>query len=99
MNLRNEITQHLWNAIENVYEGGNYSHAILEAMHLLSNTLREKANIDGDGVSLVGQALGGDSPKLRLNRLQTDSERNIQKGIEQILRGLYVGIRNPRSHE
>jgi hypothetical protein len=31
--------------------------------------------------------------------LQTESERDEQKGFIQILQGLYTGIRNPRSHE
>ena len=34
-----------------------------------------------------------------MNSLQTDTERNIQKGLEQLLRGIYLAIRNPRSHE
>ncbi len=99
MNLQTHIPDQLWQAVSNTYEGGNYSHAILEATYFLSSLLRERAGIDGDGVSLVGQALGGDSPKLKLNAFQTESEKNIQKGFEQILRGIYQGIRNPRSHE
>jgi len=68
-------------------------------MHYLTNVLRERSGIDGDGVSLVGQALGGKPPRLRVNKFQTESERNVQKGLEHILMGLYRGIRNPRSHE
>lgn len=37
--------------------------------------------------------------RLRLNALGTESERNVQKGVEQILRGIYLAIRSPRSHE
>jgi sulfur relay (sulfurtransferase) DsrC/TusE family protein len=36
---------------------------------------------------------------LKLNPLQSETEKNVQRGIEQILRGIYIGIRNPRSHE
>jgi uncharacterized protein (TIGR02391 family) len=99
MNLQTEISQELWSAVASAYEAGNYSHAILEAVHHVSSILRERAGVDGDGASLVGQALGGDSPRLRVNSLQTDTERNVQKGLEQILRGIYLAIRNPRSHE
>jgi len=99
MNLKTHIRIELWLAISNTYEAENYSHAILDAMHHLSNVLREKSGVDGDGVSLVGQALGGSPPRLRVNKLQTETERNVQKGLEQILRGLYQAIRNPRSHE
>ncbi len=72
---------------------------MLDSLHYVTQTLRTKSGIDADGAALVGQALGGDSPKLRINAFQTDTDKNIQRGIEQILRGIYTGIRNPRSHE
>ena len=65
----------------------------------LTNLIREKSELDGDGATLVGQAFGGSSPKIKLNRMQTNSERDEQKGFEQLLRGIYAGIRNPRAHE
>lgn len=99
MNLQTTIPDAMWAAVAGAYEAENYSHAILEATYLISSVLRERAGVDGDGSALVGQALGGDDPKLKLNPLQTESEKNIQKGMEQILRGVYLGIRNPRSHE
>lgn len=99
MNLQTHIRNNLWLAIQSTYQAANYSHAIVDAMHYLSDVLREKTGVDGDGASLVGQALGSDSPRLRLNKFQTETERNEQRGIEQILRGMYQAIRNPRSHE
>jgi uncharacterized protein (TIGR02391 family) len=99
MNLQTHIQNNLWLAIQSTYETGNYSHAILDAIHYLSNVLREKTGVDGDGATLVGQALGGDSPRLRINKLQTETEKNEQRGFENILRGIYQAIRNPRSHE
>jgi len=99
MNLETHINPELWSAISGTYKAGNYSHAILDAMHYLSDVLREKSGAEGDGASLVGQALGGDAPKLRVNKLQTETERNIQKGLVQILMGMYMAVRNPRSHE
>lgn len=99
MNLQTHVNPDLWRAVSSTYEAKNYSPAVLDAMHHLSNVLREKAGVDADGGALVGQALGGKTPRLRVNKLQTESERNVQKGLEQILRGLYLGIRNPRSHE
>ncbi len=68
-------------------------------MYYLTDKLREKSGLDGDGQDLVGRALGGKSPVLRVNRLQTQTEQDIQKGLEQILRGMYMAIRNPRNHE
>ena len=99
MNLQATISTELWNSISSVYEGGNFSHAVLEAIHHVTNVIRDRSGIDGDGAALVGQSLGGETPKLRVNALQTESERSVQKGIEQLLRGVYLSIRNPRSHE
>jgi hypothetical protein len=51
-------------------------------MHYLSDILREKSGTDGDGHKLVGKVLGGSSPILRVNKLQTESERDVQRGLE-----------------
>ncbi|MBY0123613.1 TIGR02391 family protein [Bacillus sp. S/N-304-OC-R1] len=99
MDLKISIEQELWEIIEKNYENENYSGAILDAMHLLADTIRNKTGLEGDGSSLIGQAFGGENPKIQLNKLQTESEKNIQKGMQDILRGLYTAIRNPRSHD
>lgn len=99
MNLQAEIKPELWEAVSRQYEQGNYSDAILAAFHYLRDMIRESANLDGDGAALIGQALGGNSPRLRINKFDTESQRDEQKGFEQILRGLFQGIRNPRPHD
>jgi len=98
MNLSTLIDPRLWSAIQNSYESRNFSSAILDAHLFLGEMLRQKTGLEGDGVALAGQALGGKNPRLRINKMQTESERNTQAGFEQIVRGLFQGIRNPRSH-
>jgi hypothetical protein len=58
MNLETHISDQLWDAIGDAYQVGNFSHAVLEALHFVTETLRQKSGIDADGVALVGQALG-----------------------------------------
>jgi len=99
MNLKTQIKEELWLAISNSYEAENYRNAILDSMHYVSDLLREKSGSDNDGAKLVGDALGGKNPKIKINKFQTQSEQNEHKGILQMLMGLYTGIRNPRSHE
>lgn len=99
MDLRNSIRKDLWETIEKNYDNESYSNAILDTMFLLTETIRNKTGLEGDGSSLVGQALGGNNPKIQLNKLQTESEKNIQKGMQEILKGMYTAIRNPRSHD
>ncbi|MBM4300761.1 MAG: TIGR02391 family protein [Deltaproteobacteria bacterium] len=99
MNLETLLDQRLWQAIDNCYTNRNYTGCIIDAIHYLGNLLRKKTGLQSDGVVLVGESLGGKSPKLKVNKLETESDINEQKGIEQILRGIYQAIRNPRSHE
>lgn len=80
-------------------ESGEYTDAILAATKYLTDVLRQKGGAEGDGAQLVGQVLGGNAPLIPLNKMQTVSEKDEQKGIEQFLRGFYIGIRNPRTHE
>ena len=95
MNLQPLIQQGLWGAVSSTYGAENFSHAILDAIHYLTDVLRDKSGLDSDGVRLVGDALGGSAPKVRVNRLQTQTERDVQDGLQQMLRGLYLGIRTP----
>ena len=99
MNLETRLPEPLWEAVRANCEKRNFTGAILDAFYFLSELLRNKSGTEGDGASLIGQALGGAAPKIKLNRLQTESELNVQRGMEQLLRGLYQSIRNPRSHD
>lgn len=98
MNLQTKIDERLWGAIRSTYEARNFSAAILDAIHFLSELIRERSGLEGDGVNLVGRAFGGKAPVLKVNNLNTESEKNVQAGIEQLLRGIYQAVRNPRSH-
>ncbi|PPT63490.1 TIGR02391 family protein [Xanthomonas arboricola] len=99
MNLATEVNPDLWAAVRRSYESQAWSNAILDAVHHFSDVIRAKSGLQSDGTALAGQAFGGKEPKIRLNRLATESEKNVQAGVEQIARGLYQAIRNPRSHE
>jgi uncharacterized protein (TIGR02391 family) len=98
INLQANIDERLWTAIEKPYQSGNYSGAVVDAIHFITQLIREKTGLDNDGQELAGRAFGGPNPVLKVNSLQTESERNEQKGAQQLLMGLYQGIRNPRSH-
>jgi uncharacterized protein (TIGR02391 family) len=98
MNLETRLDPRLWEAVRTSLESRRYSGAILDAIHVLSDVVRERSGLEGDGVALIGAAFGGSSPKLKVNRLQTETECNVQRGVESLLRGVYQAIRNPRSH-
>lgn len=89
----------LVSAIGDRLDNGMYTDAIIAGGKYLTEVLREKGQVNSDGVALVGQVLGGNAPLLPLNKLQTQSEQDEQKGILQIVMGFYTGIRNPRHHD
>jgi len=99
MDLQKEISTELFSEVKSHYESKSYSNAIVDAMKFLTDLIRDKAKLDGDGANLVGQAFGGKAPPIKISPMQKVSEIDEQKGFEQLLRGLYVGIRNPRTHE
>jgi hypothetical protein len=63
MNLQTMIQDALWEAIYSNYEKRNYTGAVLDAVHFLSDVLRAKSATEGDGAALIGQALGGLIPR------------------------------------
>lgn len=99
MDIQKEINPEIYTTIKVHYDAFLYSNAIIDAMKVLTDLIRSKAKLDGDGAALVGQAFGGSSPPIKISPMQKLSEIDEQKGFEQLLRGLYVGIRNPRTHE
>jgi len=99
MNLETTLPPDMWAAIRVNYEKGDFTAAVQDCGYYISELLRQKSGADGDGVPLVGQALGGANPKIRVAKDQSITEQDIQRGIEQILRGFYQAIRNPRSHK
>lgn len=99
MNLQTSLPPDLWQAIQENYEKREYTSAILDCCYFLSDLIRQRSGLDGDGAPLIGQAFGGPNPKIKIAKDQSESEQNTQKGIESILRGFYQAIRNPRSHK
>lgn len=97
-NIKLHIEEKLWDSIKRNYIAENYTNAILDAIQFIGDLIREKSGLESDGNQLIGNALGGENPKIKLNNLITESDKNTQKGIESILRGIYSAYRNPRSH-
>ncbi len=78
---------------------GNYVHAVFEATKVLEERLKRITGIDKTCRSLVQESLGGESPRVRFNRLQSQSEKDEQKGLQLIAEGICAAFRNPKGHE
>ena len=92
--------QELRSASRELFLDGHYARAVEEAFKCLNNAVKAKSGIfEEDGARLMRKVLSANSPLLRLNSLQTQSERDEQLGYMDLFAGSMTGIRNPRAHE
>lgn len=77
-------------------------HACLEATKSIFDRLRSLTSASGDGAALVDAALAlGKSgvPMLAINSLRTQTEKDEQTGLANLVKGLNGLYRNPTAHD
>jgi len=100
MDIKSQIRPDLWDVISSHYEKQDYTEAIRDALLHVNEIVREKSGlVDKDGVKLMESAFLGKNAALRINKYETETEKNIQEGIGFALKGLMMSVRNPISHE
>jgi uncharacterized protein (TIGR02391 family) len=82
-----------------LYRDGHYKHAALEAYIRVINEVKARSGLSLDGDPLVNRAFGCENqrPTIQFNSLQTDAERDEQKGFMFLFKGI-VGLRNSKAH-
>jgi uncharacterized protein (TIGR02391 family) len=80
-------------------EEGNFRQAVLDALIHVIDIVREKTGLPFDGDDLMNRAFSTDGrvPPARFNKLQTEGDKNEQRGIWYLFKGI-VGIRNSKAH-
>jgi uncharacterized protein (TIGR02391 family) len=73
--------------------------AVFEATKGLAERVRDLVNLDLDGYALVDAALMGKEPMMVLNAYRTETERNEQVGVANLMKGCFSAFRNPLAHE
>lgn len=82
------------------FENKMYAEAILNAFKEVIVNVREISGLrELDGATLMEQAFSLNNPKIKLNNLQAQSEKDEQLGFMEIFKGVTLGIRNPKAHE
>ncbi|HIE4563349.1 TPA: TIGR02391 family protein [Stenotrophomonas maltophilia] len=76
----------------------NYFHAVFEAIKGLGERIREMSGLKSDGAELVGAAFSTRSPIIALNSLSSETEVSEQKGVANLLIGVFGAVRNPLAH-
>ncbi|HLG68489.1 MAG TPA: TIGR02391 family protein [Acidimicrobiales bacterium] len=80
----------------------NAFHAALEAAKSVPDRLRSMTGERGDGAALVDATLAlgrTGTPRVAINGLTTDTERDEQNGFATLCKGLLAMFRNPTAHD
>ncbi|MFY9587957.1 MAG: TIGR02391 family protein [Actinomycetota bacterium] len=80
----------------------NAFHAALEASKSIPDRLRNLTGLHGDGAALIDASLSIGStgrPRVQINKLSSDSERDEQTGFATLIKGLLGMFRNPVAHD
>jgi uncharacterized protein (TIGR02391 family) len=85
---------------EKLYRDSHFPQAVLEAYKAIVNAVKKISGVKGiDGKSLMERVFSLGNPVIKLNNLQTDSEKDEQVGLMLLFSGAALGIRNPKAHE
>lgn len=87
--------------LENSYKlfrNGHLREAVLNSVVAVFDYIRELTGVQEDGDRLIGQVFSLEDPYIILSNLRSESGQNDQKGFMQIYKGVFQGVRNPKSH-
>jgi len=96
LNLHPEIKK----ASSKLFLDGHYSEAIFAAFKKINNMVKAKSGRkDLDGVGLMTTVFSKNSPILKLNSLESQTDKDEQEGFMHLFVGAILGIRNPKGHD
>jgi len=76
----------------------NYFHAVFEAAKSIAEIIRQKSGLTEDGAELVEKAFSINNPKIKINKLSSQTEKSEQKGFANLLKGIFGMFRNTTAH-
>jgi len=85
-------------AAEPLFSDGHFGPAVVEAAKALADLIRDRCGLTTDGAQLVNEAFSEKNPLLLLGDTGTQSGRDTHNGFRSLAAGVYLGIRNPLSH-
>lgn len=78
----------------------DFYEAVFESIKGLGHRLREiSGRTDEDGPRLVEATLEGSDPLILLNNRANQSQRDEQRGVALLMKGIFAAFRNPAAHE
>lgn len=85
--------------VQKLFDDGHYAQATFEAYKFVDKEIQRHAKSNKSGFGLMMDALGGNSPVVRLTPMLNTTQQDEQKGFQFLFAGAVLAIRNPRGHE
>lgn len=86
-------------SIKTHYENKDYTEVVRDALLCLTTEIRKKSDLtDSDGVDLINKAFSEKQPLIKINKLETTTDKNKHRGIMDLSKELIEYFRNPMSH-
>ncbi len=95
---RRIIDSDLRTATRSRFISEHYADAVEAGVKVLNECVRAKSGSTEDGDALMTSVFSEKSPKLRINRLRSASDRSEQRGHMMMCQGVVAAWRNPRAH-
>ncbi|MFC1987489.1 TIGR02391 family protein [Chloroflexota bacterium] len=97
MNLHPKVVD----ASKKLFKDGHYRDAIYRAFVEVNNFVKLKAKTKRqlDGKGLMSTVFSPENPIIKLNPLETQTDKDEQEGFMYLFMGAMQGIRNPKAHE
>jgi len=93
------VKEILKESIKTHYENKDYTEVVRDALLCLTTEIRKKSDLtDSDGVDLINKAFSEKQPLIKINKLETTTDKNKHRGIMDLSKGLIEYFRNPMSH-
>lgn len=80
------------------FVSAHYADAVEAGVKALNELVRFRTGSTLDGDTLMTTTFSVNAPKLRLNRLRSDSDKSEQRGHMMLCQGVVAAWRNPRAH-
>jgi uncharacterized protein (TIGR02391 family) len=94
-----ELHPRIAGACAELYRGGHYRNAVLDASVALVNLVKEKSRRhDLDGAGLMSLVFTKNKPILAFNDLKDRTDEDEQEGMMHLFVGAVLALRNPRAH-
>lgn len=82
-----------------LYRDGHYTRSVEEGCKALIDLVKRRSGLAADGTPLMEAAFSEKNPRLRINRLRSQADRDEQVGYQRMFAGAILAVRNPRAHD